>query len=168
MKIGKILRLFPSQHLPVGLCQGAHPTAGACWRCLTDKARSCRLSCVWDEAMPAQPRLVPSCSCQAGAEDRKDDTSCIQRGSGDVMGNLGEVICNILGQYSTWGRLTTTLQRTTCLANQPGHPAWGAERCPDHEAVAIPKSFCLSTFPKAPECLKGQERHSPCREKTTG
>lgn len=81
---------------------------------------------VRDKAMPAQLGLVPSCSCQPGAEAGEGDTSCSQRGSGDVTGNLGEVIYNSLGPYSAWGRLNTTLQEEAMPHKSAKSPSVGS------------------------------------------
>lgn len=92
----------------------------------SSKARSCGAACVWDEAMPGQPVSVPSCSCQPGAESGEDDMSCSQRGSGDVTGNLGEVVYNSLGQYSAWGRFSTTLQEEAIPRKSARSPSVGS------------------------------------------
>lgn len=51
------------------------------------------------------------------------------------MGNLGEVIYNSLGQYSAWGRLSTTLQERTVsrelavplsMGSRAMHWLWGS------------------------------------------
>lgn len=92
----------------------------------SSKARSCRAACVWDKAMPEQPVSVPSCSCQPGAESGEDDISCSQRGSGDVTGNLGEVVCNSLGQYSAWQRFSTILQEEAIPRKSARSPSVGS------------------------------------------
>ena len=56
----------------------------------------------WDEAMPAQ-LVVPSFSCQSRAEGGEGNRSCSQRGSGDLTGNLGQLIYNRSGSMKHLG-----------------------------------------------------------------
>lgn len=86
---------------PAGLCQGPVPEQGPAGD-IFQQNEGLQVAHLWDEAMPAQ-LVVPSFSCQLRAGGGEGNLGCSQRGSGDLMGSLGELIYNRSGSMQRLG-----------------------------------------------------------------
>ena len=168
LKIGEDAQAVPPWQTPCGAVPGGLSHGRGLLETSSSKARGCGEARVWDEAMPAQPGLVPSCSCQPGAEGREGDTSRSQGDLGEVTGDLGLFIYNCLGQHSTWERLNAPLQEEAVPCKSARSPSVGSRVMCLSWSSSTSKMVLPWHLSRTPRTLNGLEGHSPCREKTTG